>query len=129
MQIQHENFPIYQRGLESRRPGKAHSLSACFADAVAGDDVSKFNFVIHMQHLAQGMLTSHYYVPVDKQSRDITLKSCFDFYSEFVKSERTPNDTFMAHVLLAKMYSKGEGCERDVQKAAMHRETAFKGMK
>lgn len=129
MQIQHENFPVYQRALESKRPGKASSLSACFADAVAGDDVSKFHFVMHMQHLAQGMLTRNYHVTLDKDGRQETLKACFDFYNDFVKAERAPTDSFMAHVLLAGMYKKGEGCETDPVRATQHRDIAFRGMK
>lgn len=124
MQIKCEDFPVFAHALQSKRASRAESLRAEFI-AAGYDATRRFNFVMHMQYLAQGLLPRHYQVALDTETRDTTLKSCFAFYSAFVKTDPAPADRFMAHVLLATMYRKGEGCARDLQKAAEHRQKAY----
>lgn len=124
MHIRHEDFPVFERAMQSPRGMRAASLKSSFDDAVAGDDTRKFHFVMQMQYLAQGLLLRHYDVKAGEAARTATLKACFDFYNAYAEAP-APQDVFMVNALLASLYRKGEGCDADPEKAAAHRSVAF----
>lgn len=125
MQLRQEDFPVFERAMQSPRTARADTLRATFAEAVAGDDTRKFHFVMQMQYLAQGLLPRHYGLKIDEATKVATLKSCFDFYTAYAQQPPSSADQFMVNVLLAGLYRKGEGCTADPDKSAAHRMLAF----